>query len=508
MTNFLLLCYNKIPCLSLYSYQKIMDLKVTIKNLGKLIDADIRINKFTVFAGLNNTGKSSASKMLYSRLNASMEAINNFYIYDDANELRKCVEHLKNEGIMDNENFSLFLQNLDNLDKIVAKISSDISQFSKISILEENMPAILAACKSVGDIGADIADKINTGMLEHKNATSVELFKDSCDILKYMDESTIIMHFKMRIFSLFVHNLLQNFQVQELSDLKNDKGNSINIKIGEETLVLGDRGRKFHPASNMLDMLIADKALYLGSPLFWQLKNPLESVGNKKRHQDGKQRLSGVPEYFYDMVDTLREQYTKEPPVVMEQNTISEEIEGDTLTNEPSIFSKVADRLTGEHGINGKVSVAATGEMLYAEKDGATVPLVQAAMGIVNMGVLALLIEKNILDENTFLFIDEPEAHLHPEWQVEMADALFKLAEAGVNVVVATHSDNILKWLEVHVNKNPKAKEIIALNHFSKEGVESIDTDRFDTGLAEIKIKLTDPFARLHWEGLRHDVAR
>ncbi len=473
-----------------------MDLKVSIKNLGKLTDADIHINKFTVFAGLNNTGKSSASKVLYSRLSASMDAINDFYIYDYANELRKCVEHLKNEEFMDNESFSSLLQNLHKFDKIVAEISGDISQFSKISILKENIPTILAACKSVGDIGTDIADKINIGMLEREKATSAEKFKQYCNTFKHMNESTIIERFVMSTHSLFVHNLLQNFQVQEVSDLKNDKDNSINIKIGGETLVLGDKGHAFRPASNISDIFIVDKALYLGSPLFWQLKNPLESVGNRKRHHDSKQRLSGVPEYFYDMVATLREQYTKELPIFMKQNA------------EDSIFFKVADRLTGEHGINGKVSVAATGEMLYAEKDGATVPLVQAATGIANMGVLALLIEKNILDKNTFLFIDEPEAHLHPVWQVEIADALFKLAEAGVNVVIATHSDNILKWLEVHVNKNPKAKEIIALNHFSKEGVKSIDIDRFDTGLAEIKMELTDPFADLYWEGLRHDIAR
>ncbi len=467
-----------------------MDLKVTIKNLGKLIDADIRINKFTVFAGLNNTGKSSASKMLYSRLNASMEAINNFYIYDDANELRKCVEHLKNEGIMDNENFSLFLQNLDNLDKIVAKISSDISQFSKISILEENMPAILAACKNVGGIGLEIVDKINRGVLGSENANSVKIFEMYCNTFEEMDERSITNHFVGRIFSLFVHNLLHNFQVQELSDLKNDKDNSINIKIGEETWVLGDRRREFHNASNISDILIADKALYLGSPLFWQIKNPLESIGNRKRHYDGKQRLSGIPEYFYDMVATLREQYTKESPIFMEQNT------------DDSIFSKVADRLTGEHGINGKVSIAATGEMLYAEKDGTTVPLVQAATGIVNMGVLALLIEKNILDENTFLFIDEPEAHLHPAWQVEMAEALFKLAEAGVHVVIATHSGEILKWLEVHVKEKPEAKDMIALNHFQKDGkVESNGRD-FDERLDTIQEELTDPYYQLFYKGI------
>ena len=60
-------------------------------------------------------------------------------------------------------------------------------------------------------------------------------------------------------------------------------------------------------------------------------------------------------------------------------------------------------------------------------------------MGIANLGILALLIERKVLDKGTFLFIDEPEAHLHPAWQVIMAETLFELAKGGVNVVIATH---------------------------------------------------------------------
>ena len=44
--------------------------KVRIQNIGKLIDAEISIGKFTVFAGPNNTGKSFVSKLLYSLFNA------------------------------------------------------------------------------------------------------------------------------------------------------------------------------------------------------------------------------------------------------------------------------------------------------------------------------------------------------------------------------------------------------------------------------------------------------
>ena len=47
-----------------------MSFKVEIKNIGKLADAELRIGRFTVFAGPNNSGKSFVSKLLYSFFDA------------------------------------------------------------------------------------------------------------------------------------------------------------------------------------------------------------------------------------------------------------------------------------------------------------------------------------------------------------------------------------------------------------------------------------------------------
>ena len=43
------------------------------------------------------------------------------------------------------------------------------------------------------------------------------------------------------------------------------------------------------------------------------------------------------------------------------------------------------------------------------------------------------------------LIIEEPEAHLHPAAQAQMASTLARLVRAGVRVLVTTHSDFMLQ---------------------------------------------------------------
>ena len=56
-----------------------------------------------------------------------------------------------------------------------------------------------------------------------------------------------------------------------------------------------------------------------------------------------------------------------------------------------------------------------------------------------------------------------------------MAECLFELARQGVNIIIATHSVDILKWLEVHAKKDPEYKSLIALNQFPVDNEKNRD---------------------------------
>ena len=45
------------------------------------------------------------------------------------------------------------------------------------------------------------------------------------------------------------------------------------------------------------------------------------------------------------------------------------------------------------------------------------------------------------------IFIEEPEAHLHPEAQVKLAEVFVKLVKAGVKLIITSHSNYIFNKL-------------------------------------------------------------
>ena len=72
---------------------------------------------------------------------------------------------------------------------------------------------------------------------------------------------------------------------------------------------------------------------------------------------------------------------------------------------------------------------------------------INTASGIKNFLIIDGLIKGDYLNENTILIIDEPEAHLHPEWQVKYAEVIVKLLEKNIPIVIITHSGDFLQGL-------------------------------------------------------------
>ncbi|MDR2844325.1 MAG: DUF3696 domain-containing protein [Candidatus Symbiothrix sp.] len=67
----------------------------------------------------------------------------------------------------------------------------------------------------------------------------------------------------------------------------------------------------------------------------------------------------------------------------------------------------------------------------------------------------------------SILFIENPEAHLHPRGQAKLAELICLAAQAGVQIVIETHSDHIINGILVQCKKFEEQKGGISKNNIS-----------------------------------------
>lgn len=86
--------------------------------------------------------------------------------------------------------------------------------------------------------------------------------------------------------------------------------------------------------------------------------------------------------------------------------------------------------------------------------------------------VLPIIIAALSASTNDLLLIENPEVHLHPAGQARMGSFLARVAAAGVQVILETHSDHVLNGIRRAV----KAKQIdssdVMLHFFRERGID------------------------------------
>jgi len=116
--------------------------------------------------------------------------------------------------------------------------------------------------------------------------------------------------------------------------------------------------------------------------------------------------------------------------------------------------------------------------LVYARADGhEPFPIDECATGIKSLSLLAFLYTRGCLNNKTLLVIDEPEAHLHPQWILEYAKILVRLnRRLGVRLLITTHSPDMLNAIRRVAN----VEEVPDLHFYLADEVSPILKYEFD----------------------------
>ncbi|MFA6145253.1 MAG: AAA family ATPase [Sulfurimonas sp.] len=214
-------------------------------------------------------------------------------------------------------------------------------------------------------------------------------------------------------FNNYKNKLFEN-QISMNGDIKFYYDNNITFKykIGHDTCTKFTKSSEFQ---NELSKLYSP--LFIETPFVWNLSRTLTTINSNHN-------------LFSDIDFKI--------PFMME-NLFS------ALNTETK--SKVELNLNIQNIINGKFNKREFGDF-YFERDDKEYKLTNVAMGIKYFGLFQVLEKNGHFYDGQILILDEPEVHLHPKWQLKMAEIIVELVKSGVKVLVNSHSPYMIEALK------------------------------------------------------------
>lgn len=462
-----------------------------IKNLGKIKHAKLKLAPFTVIAGLNSSGKSFISRALYS----FFSTINKDHVTADAvSSIERCKALLRGAYNScyepSNAVSGYFIELNENLHFLENAIHQELGECTYI---EQHTRSVL-----LDDHISHVESIIQELNIEIDNKKKyVELKERLALVNRTIKQMRLSVKNPSRILSDkfgigFNEALKENFQVPNLLDLKcfsasQDEPISFNFgSLGDISILREDISFKL-TTSGIDEFQSLYNVVFIESPIYWKLRKPLSRVNNSLRparffrtaHRESY-GLSGVPKYFYDLIELVDEN--------IKSNSRSE--------NLANIESKLFSELGGE------LDITESGDIFFNDAvHSQNININLTATGTTNLGIIGLLLKKNVIAKGSFVFVDEPEVNLHPAWQKLMIEALYELSKNGINVVIASHSLDMMKYIENIMDSCTESEldNHFAINRLSPDGT-SINECSVRESMSKIKVDLGLPFYNMMLE--------
>lgn len=453
-----------------------MEFNAHFHQLGAIESATIRVKPLTVIAGENGCGKTFVTKSLYSVLSALNRDHVSTLIAGTLRFVRISVDRFEDVLRVPSTADRGFVETLHEeiiptLEQLLIKAQEADLQSQRVLVSEIS--------QSLEEMETSISAYRERRQAVKKMEKPLEALDEIEMMIRYT-RTTLQDHDKTVVRGIansLEDNLKKNFQVRDLKSIlhnASEGGATIRIEGIGEILIDPDSKPGFELDAKGIDEIQRlENIIFVDSPVYLKIRKGLERRGLTKFARD--RYLQGYPQYIDELYHYIDGEYLDTPDLA----ELSEEL---------------------QQILEGKLIVGRAGEMDYQNKNGAKVPLALTAMGISNIGLIELLIRNNVIKPGSFLIIDEPEAHLHPKWQVVLMDVLYKIARAGANVIVATHSIDMVKKVEVLLQQDEDAEEFIALNPMPCTGSES-DSSEQDK-VEQILQQLSAPFYDLYVDNL------
>lgn len=418
-------------------------MKLRIENFAKIKEAEIQLDGITVIAGLNDTGKSTVGKVLYSVFN-SLNTIDKSV----ANKRRRDIQNLCSEivdGVLEQEDIYMmddegnFISLVESLTKKIMEYDGELTKQTYKELLQREF----AECNE--DVEEeDIEDYVESSYVKIsaiKNAPDIDLYKE------------VLERYFAGIFLGQMNNL----------DLP---GSDATVTLTLKAKEIRTLFRKNRCAEMEMPMRILHEAFFIDDPFV------LDDISHPRRV-----RLAGV-----NIRDNLVQRIMY-PGMNIMDGIFDAVTSKESLKEINDVFDKV---------VNGKIMNTREGMKYSSQGHKELIAVPNVSAGLKGFLLIQTLLEKGILKEKDVLILDEPEVHMHTQWQLLYAQIIVLLQKYfDLTILVTTHSSHFLQAIEYY-SKFYKLKE--KCNYYlARKGEDGVIFKNVTEDTSEIYSEMVEP---------------
>lgn len=429
-------------------------MKLHIENFAKIKNAELTIDGITVIAGENDTGKSTVGRILFSLFN-SLHDIEEKINLQRLNEVTQVCA------------FSLSLtRSEESLDLIPyrTRMTNKIRRYVSGLLKDESNIDIEMIHEAIYDI---LQEELN------RKKIFLSIYELQNDELKN----------DLNILAERIHELLQvpndiierKILTAYFNGLFSNQINSLVSQDCEARITTQIKGKNIHLVFNKnvctdlySDVSIGHQAIYIDNPFIIDNLSSIDLWGSTDKH--------------------LSDLLTAE-----KRSEVMDGIIGSILLEE-----KLAS-ITGviQSVVQGEIIKDKENE-LYLKKQGWNTPISvhNLSTGLKSFVILKMLIEKGSIKEKDVLILDEPEIHLHPQWQLTYAELIVLLQKQfDLSIIVTTHSPYFLEAIDLYSRKHETDSKV----HYYLSEIDdnSVTLNDVTGNLEGIYRKMASPLSKL-----------
>lgn len=414
-------------------------MKLWIDNIGIIKESEIEINGLTVITGYNNSGKTTVGKVIYSLISA-VENLQKDALTDKVNYARERLQDMAAE--LQWLFFSQYRnggEDTDVKDEIftIRNITSDFPNVTGLEDLKNILQVISVHLGNARELllsktklkieKIEILNQIGNYLEVVDNIS--KLVSQDEELIEYANakiDNTIKQEFNHQLLPVGFENTIGKIS------LKEESGVGFDVLIENNEVI---RRRETYTPIFGKEVLLIDNVFILD-----ELAEP------SKAHKN-----NGITVLKSQKV-TKKEFISRIPGKGHNSKLINELLHKDENIFEEIINRKAAKTVFDKLNMVFDDEITITnGEVICAKSK---IDIRNLAMGAKMFAMLKTLLENGSIKENTVLILDEPEVHLHPEWQNILAELLVLLQnQMGVTILLTTHSSQFLMAIETFAKK-------------------------------------------------------